>query len=655
MTEPYLPLEADKPSKPFWRPWKWVGLIFFLLAMLLHSWLPTLVVVVAYLWGLVVIINLLFRLGRLIRDRLFWRVRNRLLASFVFVGLIPILILLGVVFLFGYILLGQMAATYFSASIQEVQREAARLNGDLAGALPADVTPKAFEIAAARILHAHEDLFPHASARLLRSEPGGEFALVTGFDLAGPAPAESRVPGGLWLAGKEDFDGILVKDDTVLITSLRPVLRLPDHYLQVTIPLDAALRESLAHDKSLYLAILSLGATEVKVSNTSVDIRVGEKDGKTAKAEAAPVKRQEIDLAGLSRSDARRMITWGTLLEGENYTTGASDYGAIVLLKVPLAVLFDTYISRTNPEGQAVLKAAYFLAGLFVFAEVISLIIGVTISRRVTRSVNDMVQGTMALQQGNLQYRIPVRRRDQLGQLANSFNQMSASIARLLEEVSEKKRLEQELEIAREVQATLFPKQLPHPRGMMIFGGCEPALTVSGDYYDFIVEDEARLHMVIGDISGKGISAALLMANLQAAMRSQILSVKSAATADIEAGFAAIMAHLNQQIYLNSPAEKYATLFAGRYDAENRRLCYSNAGHLAPHPHSRRRGHRLPATGTVLGLLPNQVYEARTAELRPGTLVAIFTDGITEAVNATDEEFGQQRSTRRGIPVTPTR
>jgi serine phosphatase RsbU (regulator of sigma subunit) len=148
---------------------------------------------------------------------------------------------------------------------------------------------------------------------------------------------------------------------------------------------------------------------------------------------------------------------------------------------------------------------------------------------------------------------------------------------------------------------------------------------------------------VVGDISGKGISAALLMANLQAAMRSQLLTLKSAANRDIEQGLASVMAQLNQQIYLNSPSEKYATLFAGRYDAESRRFHYSNAGHLAPILLNDGELVRLDSTGTVLGLFPDQKYEARSVELPPGSLLAVFTDGVTEAVNDVDEEFGEER------------
>jgi phosphoserine phosphatase RsbU/P len=254
-----------------------------------------------------------------------------------------------------------------------------------------------------------------------------------------------------------------------------------------------------------------------------------------------------------------------------------------------------------------------------------------------------MYQGTLALQKGDLQHRIPVRRNDQLGMLAHSFNQMSASIVQLLVEVTEKKRLEQELEIAREVQATLFPRQLPHSRGLTVFGGCEPAQVVSGDYYDFVVEDEGRLNIIVGDISGKGISAALLMANLQAAMRNQLMSIKHGSAADLERNIGEVMTQLNQQIHSNSPSEKYATLFLSRFDADSHRLYFCNAGHLPPILLINGTATRLEAGGTVLGLFPSVEYSASSIELASGTVLAIFTDGVTEAVNHADEEFGEDR------------
>ena len=199
------------------------------------------------------------------------------------------------------------------------------------------------------------------------------------------------------------------------------------------------------------------------------------------------------------------------------------------------------------------------------------------------------------------------------------------------------------MKIAREVQATLFPKQLPHPPGMSVFGGCKPAQVVSGDYYDFIVEDETRLDIVVGDISGKGISAALLMANLQAAMRSQLLSIKHDDPETIGQSLANVMAKLNQQIYLSSPPEKFATLFLSRYDADTRRLWYCNAGHPPPMALSAQGIHTLETTGTVIGMFPDMVYEFKYINLAPGTLLAIYTDGVTEALNKADEQFGDKQ------------
>jgi sigma-B regulation protein RsbU (phosphoserine phosphatase) len=233
---------------------------------------------------------------------------------------------------------------------------------------------------------------------------------------------------------------------------------------------------------------------------------------------------------------------------------------------------------------------------------------------------------------------------------------MSGSITRLLEEVSEKKRLEQELEIAREVQASLFPKQLPHARGLAVYGGCEPARVVSGDYYDFIFMDDARLHIIVGDISGKGISAALLMANLQAAIRNQMMALKEPESNDPEASLAAFMKQLNRQIYQNSPSEKYVTLFALRYDALRRRLSYCNAGHLPPYLLMNGSTTRLESGGTVLGMFEEANYSSASVELPAGAMLAIFTDGIADAVNAEDEEFGEDRlleTLRESVSETP--
>ena len=639
MTKQLLEAQSNAPAKKIWRLWKWIGLALYAAVLLFGRWLPRPIVAVGHLYGIVVIANLLFHLIRYLKNRFFWRVRNRLIGSFVFVGVIPLLLFSGVVFFSGFALFGQLAGRYLDNSLIELEHQITAINAELGGRLSASGTQGAFDELASRVFSDHAAQFPHLAARLLRRNSAGTFDIIYKQDREQIEKDASTYPGNAWLGGMPSFEGLVVDGTTVLMVSLLPVARSDKQYLVVSAPLDRSLEDRLQQDKSIYFALIGVGKTNVTVSKNSGQVIVKEDDPNQSRKDT-----QEVNLLESRRkSDPRRMVTWYVRLDGKEYFTDETANAGVALLHVPLGSVYQYSLGKSDIQGDLLLKIIYALGGMFVFAELVSLIIGFVISRRITRSVHDMYQGTLALQNGDLQHRIPVRRRDQLGLLAHSFNQMSASITRLLEEVSEKKRLEQELEIAREVQATLFPKQLPHPRGMAVFGGCEPARVVSGDYYDFIVEDEARLDMVVADISGKGISAALLMANLQAAMRNQLLSIKHDSPENIEKSLAEVVAQLNQQIYLNSPAEKYATLFLSRYDAETRRLSYCNAGHLPPLLLDVQGVQMLEATGMVVGLLPNASYQAKSVELSPGTMLAIFTDGVTEAVNGADEEFGDER------------
>jgi len=639
-------LPGDVPVKKFWKPWKWIGLAVYAAALLFNRWLPGLIVGVGYLYGIVVIANLLFHAFRYLKNRLFWRVRNRIIGSFVFVGFIPLLLLGGIIYLSAYMLAGQLAGKYLDSSLREGEQQIVEIHRELAGQIAQAGLQAAFPEIAARVASAHAQQFPSLPARLLRRGAAGSFEVLSKHDPQNTVKDVVPYPGASWLGGGASFVGLLRQGGTAYMSCLRPVSGLSGVYLEVTAPLDGHFAERLQREKSIYFALMGTGQTDIVVSNRGVTISINDRD-----KDAAPQK-TEVRKAVLSatdalearrRNDARSMIAWGMALQCRNYESGKEDYAGVAILYVPVGLIVDTYLGGSELQGQMILKVVYVLGIMFVAALLISLLIGITISRRITRSVHDMYRGTLALQKGDLQHRIPVRRKDQLGLLAHSFNQMSASITQLLEEVSEKKRLEQELEIAREVQATLFPKQLPHPRGMTIFGGCEPARVVSGDYYDFIVEDEAHLDIVVGDISGKGISAALMMANLQAAMRNQLLAIKSDNPAETEKSLVGIMAELNQQIYGSSPSEKYATLFLSRYDAGARRLWYCNAGHLAPILLTDQGVQMLEPTGTVIGLLPGAGYQAKSIDLAPGALLAIFTDGITEAVNGADEEFGTER------------
>jgi phosphoserine phosphatase RsbU/P len=626
--------------KPVWRRWKWIGLAAFLLALILKPWLPSWLVAIGYLYGTIVLVNLGYQIARFLKDRFFWRVRNRVVGSFIFVGLIPLLLLTGVIYLAGYAMLGQLASHYLSESMDSLEEEVLRISVQLAQQLPVEPGTQAFEATARRIFLENSSRFPRMAGILLRPAAGGGFEIAQRFDPQHTLPSLERLPADKWLADKQFFHELVIKEQSAWFIAIQALPRWGHSALALLVPLDSNIQSLMEKEQSVYAEFVAIGRTKVQKSRTSISVEFEDQGRKVTEEELQPRLGQLNDRV---KKDPRRMISWGALVDGLDLTAGDRRIVSLAVLRVPIATLYETYLIGTEEGGKVLFTLIPILLGLLAVAELISFMIGFTINRRITQSVNDLYRGTMALQQGDLQHRIPVRRHDQLGLLAHSFNQMSGSITRLLEEVSEKKRLEQELEIAREVQASLLPKQLPHAPGMAVFGGCEPARMVSGDYYDFIFVDDTQLHIIVADISGKGISAALLMANLQATIRNRLMASKEPAGTNPEAALTMLLEQLNRQVFENSPMEKYATLFVLRYDAASRRLTYCNAGHLPPYLLVNGTSQKLEGGGTVLGLFDEASYPAASIDLPAGSTLAIFTDGVTEAANEKDEEFGEDR------------
>jgi serine phosphatase RsbU (regulator of sigma subunit)/uncharacterized glyoxalase superfamily protein PhnB len=204
------------------------------------------------------------------------------------------------------------------------------------------------------------------------------------------------------------------------------------------------------------------------------------------------------------------------------------------------------------------------------------------------------------------------------------------------EKLEAERRAAQELDIAKRVQARLFPQSLPPLETLDYAGVCIQARAVGGDYYDFLNLGQSRLGLVIGDTSGKGIGAALLMANLQANLRSQ-----SAIAMEQPQKF---LQSVNQLFCANTTDSAYATLFFGEYDDRTQRLRYANCGHYSPLLlRNNDTLERLDSTGTVLGLFCEWDCGVEECALKPGDVLALYTDGITEACNAEEEEFGDDR------------
>jgi len=259
--------------------------------------------------------------------------------------------------------------------------------------------------------------------------------------------------------------------------------------------------------------------------------------------------------------------------------------------------------------------------------------------------VHDLYEATQQVAAGNLAHRAPVRGFDQLAELSGSFNTMTGRVQQLIAEVKEKEKIEAELEIARRVQLELFPKKLPTLSTLELAGVCMPSRFVSGDYYDCVTLGNNWTAIVLGDVSGKGIGAALVMATLQAALHAQLRygSGTPMKSADEPPSTARLTERLSEQLYENTPGEKYATLFCSLYDEQSGRLVYTNAGHLPPL--LIRDGGLVPfeTSGMVVGLLPIFSYEQQIVQLQNGDLLAIFSDGVTEAENAAGEQFEASR------------
>jgi phosphoserine phosphatase RsbU/P len=622
--------------KPIWKTWKWIGLALYALVILLKRWLPGILITIGHVYGTIVLINLAFLLFRRFRDRLFWRVRNRLLAAFVFSSLIPLLLILGMIFASGWMLSGQLSANYLYESLRDLASELTSVNHQISQQI-ASRSPEELEAIAGEVFKIHKNQFPKLEAHLYRRSLKGELVMLQ--SLGGSQPANPN-NAEFWNKTSGRFENVLNKEEHLFITSVQPVYGSNGFFLETSAPIDEHIQRRLAAEKSIYASFQGVGRTSVNRKNREYTVS---RDRPASEAVQAEEGRQLNLVRELRGNDLRSMVSWGMAPDFMNFKSGKMEAASFVLINVPYRTLYRAYFAGNSEWGYFILASLAIMTILLGIAELGSMVIGIAISRKITQSIHDMYQGMLALKEGNLQHRIPVRRHDQIGLLAHSFNQMSASINHLLEEVLEKKRLEQELEIARQVQATLFPKQLPQPRGLKVFGGCVPAQVVSGDYYDFIAEDESRFYMVVADISGKGISAALLMANLQAAMRNQLMSFRQAGPEEMEKVLALVMSELNSQVYCNSPSEKYASLFAGVYDANEHTLCYCNAGHLPPILISNGNMLKLESGGMVLGLFPEAGYSAETVKLDPSALLAIYTDGITEAANDKDEEYGEER------------
>jgi sigma-B regulation protein RsbU (phosphoserine phosphatase) len=539
------------------------------------------------------------------RSRLIWSMRNRLIVTYVFIGVVPIVLILVLAYVGTWIVVGQFATYLVSSGLTRRAQTLEQPARFLAATRPAD-RPRAVE-----------QLDPLMRMR----DPGFAFVIAdaTGEPFRYPADSTLTPP-----AGSRDFSGIAYRDGRYYTIA---VAHNNGTVAAVLAPITKEILENAA--PGIGTVVLYHSATGPASGDIDPKITVGGRamSAGTEVAGALPPAYNSLD----------REFPWLNPIETVTWT--GSTLSLLSVTTRISAVLNAVFADRVD-FGQGIGVIFLVLTVVFALVEITSFAIGVSMTRAVTGAVHNLYQGTLRIGAGDFSHRIPVRGEDQLADLSDSFNKMTEQIGTLVLVAKEKERLQSELAIASEVQNRLFPRSAPPSTSLQLIGACEPARSVSGDYYDYLSLPGGNLGIAIGDVAGKGISAALLMASIQSIMRTQLASATAAPGV-----VASVVSQLNRQLYANTSTEKYATFFFGLYDEQTRALTYTNAGHLSPLLIGDGNVRELETTGMVVGIFPAAPYEERTVHLASGDLLVAYTDGITEPENAYGEEFGAERLT----------
>ena len=312
----------------------------------------------------------------------------------------------------------------------------------------------------------------------------------------------------------------------------------------------------------------------------------------------------------------------------------------IVNLRVGWQDLKAEFLEGDSNLNIAVVVGLGVVAFLFLVLEIFAFFFGVRISEGIVSAVHVLHRGTRSVAAGNLDTVIDIPNQDEFGDLASSFNEMTSAVKQGREIALANDRLKRELETARAIQVRLLPTSEPVVTGFQVVGASIPSREIGGDYFDFLAQGDDEIGIAIGDVSGKGMPAALLMSNLQASLHGQVMHPGSVS---------GVVERVNDLLVRSTDPHMFATFFYGLLDARNASFTCTNAGHNPP-IHLRANGEieELTTGGLLLGMLGEQVYQQDTVELAPGEIIVLYTDGITEAVGpAADEDdydamFGEE-------------
>ncbi|MGZ5443362.1 MAG: PP2C family protein-serine/threonine phosphatase [Thermoanaerobaculia bacterium] len=516
---------------------------------------------------------------RWILQQLFWTVGRRLFLSYLLVGVLPFflmtILLMTVVYMFAAVmtqaaLRGERQATL--GQMESWALEHAMTGRRIAGGLPS------LEI----------------------------------YDTA--AASGAKLPE--WLHTRS-FSGIVERDGKPLLVSARqfPLNGNTTRGIVLVQPLDKHWTDAL-YEKSRM--IVRTARAEAKGSGNNIDL---EADG---------------EFNDVFAGNVGTKIIWGDLAEVTNWPDGTSgsEHRLFTLIINPPRNLLSYYFGEAGGRYfEMLLTVIVTLSVMLMMMYAIAALFASVLIFSISRAVNRIEKGTRAVERGDFSYRIRMKRHNQLGAMAQSFDSMTASIASLLSTVSEKERLQSEIEIAASIQRNLLPKEGPSFGGVSFSAHFEPTTSIGGDYYDVFNLDKSRLAVAIGDVSGHGLSTGLVMA-----------MVKAALTTLVEEGAdeVSLFRRLNELVYRSTERRAFMTLAFTIFDLERGTIRHTNAGHL--YPYLLRNGATaalaIECPSLPLGVRDHTTTRTVEVPLQEGDTIVYLSDGIVEAQDENGDPLG---------------
>ena len=582
---------------------------------------------------------LLVRILALLRRRLLWRVRRRLVLSYVLVGFVPIVLIVSFFLLVGLLVAGTVSSSRVQLSFEQVVDDAAGLAATTAVDLRVLADPAEQRAVLERRLRGVEARYPIASIAVVPRADGSRSRAAAGAWRHAGAPPEFPV----WLV-RQDSGFVMSGTPERPVVVARAVEVIEVAGREVAVVVDLPLADDVVAQMQAFSGIELIGvrATTPAGDPEAADAGLAGEDGRISLGPGG----QPAAVDG----GFEWVFDWVSNVDLLTWSTGQHGRGEVTFRFDPRAFYGQVIRGGDLNFARAFLIALTAIGVMFLTIEAVALVMGIALAKSITGAVHELFTGTERVRRGDFSHRIQVETRDQLGELAGSFNTMTGSIADLLKQAEEKRLLAEELRIARKIQMSLLPSGPITFPGLAVTAMCRPAREVGGDYYDFMTLGEHRLGVIVADVSGKGTSAAFYMAEL----KGLILSLSQ-----IYQSPKRLLMEVNRILSANLLDNRtFITMIYAVVDLEARTLTYVRAGHtpliyVPADGHAARRSQVLTPDGLVVGLQLDGIeekfaalLEERTLPIAAGDLLVLYTDGITEAMNEESDLFGEERLSR---------